>query len=249
MLRGVFQSASALLAFQSRHEALATNLANLQTTGFKAYRPALGSFARLLLQRRTGSGAEAVVGPLGTDVAVVGGKTDTSQGALRETGQELDLAFSGEGFFTIGTPDGPRYTRAGHFHRDAEGRLVTPEGWFVLDDRGDPLELGNGPVRVEEDGSVWSGSRRVGRLGIVHFTEAAFLEREATGLFNAVPAAGEMVAAPGQVLQGFLEGANVDPAQAMVDLLATFRAYEANQRALEAQDETLRRAVNDLARV
>lgn len=248
MLRGIYQSTSALLAYEARHEALSTNLANLQTTGFKAYRPAVGSFAQLLLQRQSAAGSEGIVGPLGTDVALVGGKTDLAAGPLQETNEPLDLALTGPGFFTVETPAGPRYTRAGNFSVNGDGWLVTPDGWYVLDDGGNRLRPGGGEVQVDATGQISNEQGTVGRLGLVDFPAAEFLEREETGLLAPTPSSGQPAAVETPIRAGFLEGANVDGGQTMVDLIATYRAFEANQRSFEAQDNTLRQAVNDLAR-
>lgn len=247
-MRGLYLSTSALLSFRSYQESVATSLANVDTPGYKSYRPAVGSFAQQLLQIN-GRDGQAVIGSVGLDTALVGGKTDNNQGALQETARELDMAIAGSGFFTVATEAGVRYTRAGRFDRDDRGRLVTAEGNLVLSDRGVSLTLGSGPVQVETDGRIIDADgQELARLGLVAFPNPDFLTREDFGLFSPSGSSGEPASVGTQVRQGFLEGANVDVGQAMVSLMATFRAYEANQRALEAQDNTLRLAVSELAR-
>ncbi|MEX2356558.1 MAG: flagellar hook-basal body protein [Thermaerobacterales bacterium] len=248
MLRGLYQSASAMLTYQARHESISTNLANVNTSGYKAVRPAVGSFGNMLLHRMAGGFNEGAVGPLGADVALVGSVSDFTPGTLRETNEELDIALEGEGLFTIATPDGIRYTRNGEFGRDALGRLITAQGWLVLADDGQALNVGSGVVRIDEAGAVFSDEAPVGSLGLVVFDQPAFLAREDGGRFAVTEAAGDMAAAVPTVRQGFVEASNVDASQSMVDLMATFRAYEANQQVIEAQNDALRLAVNELAR-
>src|SRR5690606_28887679 len=211
-----------MLSHSLRHEINSVNLANLNTPGYKARRPALGEFGQLLLHRLDGSAVPVGVVGLGPAVAAV--DNDVTQGALRETGRPLDLALEGPGFFVVLTPEGARYTRAGDFRRAADGTLVTAEGYIVL--------------------------RETGRLQVItsHVPEKA--QRDAAGTFIPTTESGPPVPAAGyRVRQGFLEEANVDAVRAAVEMIDAFRAYEASQRVIQVHSETLRLAATELARL
>ncbi|HID10820.1 MAG TPA: flagellar basal-body rod protein FlgF [Candidatus Latescibacteria bacterium] len=231
MIRGIYTSASGMLARELAQEVLANNIANVKTTGFKRdkvyFQGALDGI----------SSAEGVL-----KVA-----TDYREGPLIRTDNPLDLAIQGRGFFAVETPWGIRYTRDGHFSVNEEGVLVTTDGHPVLGEEGSiELDLSGGPPSVGEDGTVRVGDVVVGQLRIEDFEDLDSLRKEGNGLFRAYaegrPAEGF------RVRQGFLEGANVSPVEEMVRMLANYRAYEAGQRAIVAQDEALRKAVNEVGR-
>lgn len=246
MLRGLYQAASALFVHQLRHENAATNLANVQTPGFRARRLVLSPFAQLLLARLPDA---AALGRLDYGVNVSGTVTETAAGPLRETGRPWDVALDGEGFLVVQTDGGERYTRDGRLGVDAEGRLVDVAGRFVLGQAGIiRVPRGVEPV-IDLDGTVRAGDQVLGRLRVVRFDRPDLLERTPDGLFAASVGSGAAVNDAGTVVrQGWLESANVDVAAQTVELMAAFRAFEAAQRAIRAQDETLGLAVNELAR-
>jgi len=237
-----------MLSHALRHEINSANLANLNTPGYKARRPVLGEFGQMFLQR-----LDATVVPMGSvglGPAVTGVDNDVTQGALRESGRAFDLALQGPGFFTVETPEGVRYTRSGDFRLAADGTLVTAEGFIVLGQNG-PLQVPAGePFRVEADGTVYAGDTVVGRLQISDFPVPEQAERGIAGTFVPTQGSGAPVPAAGyQVRQGFLEEANVDAVRATVEMIDAFRAYEASQRAIQAQSETMRMAATELARL
>lgn len=234
----------ALSALWTRHQLLANNLANASTTGFKRddlLRP-----------------APAPWGPVPTAVGwwpaaglppAPEAWTDFSQGALRETGRELDLALEGPGFFVIDTPAGPRYTRAGAFVLTRDGQLSTPEGFPVLGEAG-PLTLRSPRPVVTGEGEVREGNAGVGRLRIVEFPPETRLRKVGGNLFAPDPeGVTPLPARAVRVAQGVLEAANVNPVEEMVGLISVLRAWEAYQRALQAMDETAREATEELGRV
>jgi flagellar basal-body rod protein FlgF len=235
---------AALGALWVRHELLANNLANASTTGFKR--------DDLLWP------APEPAGPVPTAVGwwpapgllrAPEAWTDFSQGALRSTGRELDLALEGPGFFVVDTPAGPRYTRAGAFVLTADGRLSTPDGLAVLGEAG-PLTLRSPRPVVTAEGEIREGSAAVGRLRIVEFPPETRLLKVGGTLF--VPEREEVAPLPARatrVAQGALEAANVNPVQEMVGLISVLRAWEAYHRALQAMDETAREATQELGRV
>lgn len=227
-------------------DVIADNAANVQTPGFKGRVPVVGSFRALLLSRVRDGPVEAV-GSLSTGSEVEEAVTDFSPGPARPVEDPLAVALLGPGFFVVQAPSGEAYTRNGMFQVDARGRLVTAAGNPVLGEHG-PIEVQTGAA-ILPDGTVVSGGEEVGRLRVVDFARPDGLRRMGDGLLAATPEAG--VAQPAEVtlLPGFVEGANVNPVTEMVRLIAVLRAYEACQRALRTQDDTLGQAVREIARV
>jgi flagellar basal-body rod protein FlgF len=224
MERGLYIAASGMVAEQMRQDQIANDLANASTPGYKADRVAQRAFAELLLSNsRTG----AQIGGLTSGVAADRMVTDVSAQPLRETGEPLDLAIAGEGWFGIQTAQGVRYTRNGQFTAAADGTLTDQLGNRVLGRDG-------APVRLTADGRVNAQD-----VGVFALTDAA---KQGDNLFTGT-AAGQ---AAGAVRAGALEGSGVDPARTMVDMIASFRAFEAGQKAIATIDDTLRRTATQV---
>ena len=226
MDRGLYIAASGMLAEQIRQDQIANDLANASTPGYKGDRTAQRSFGDLLLAN-TKSGA--VVGPQSTAVQVDEIVTDFTPRPARDTGEPLDFAITGEGFFAVQTAQGVRYTRNGQFALDPQGRLVTAQGDPVLDRSGRAI--------VAADGSVDPR-----RLGVVALTNP---RKEGDSLVSGTPAG----AATGTVRSGALESSGADAARSMVDMIASMRAFEAGQKVIQAIDETLGQAVSKVGAV
>ena len=244
MISGLYTLASGMVAQVARHEILANNLANSDTPGFKA--------DQLLVTPLTPP--PDVTLPVRfpdtfppSNVAVARHFTDYSQGPIRNTGQPLDVAISGRGFFVVETPDGERYTRAGNFAVDREGFMVTPGGQRVLG-QGGPIQLRQGPVSIDDRGRIVEGGRIVGALRIVDFPAPYDLVKEAQQLFRP----GDPQAIPqeiqGTVVAGHLEGSNVSVVESMVTLIDTVRSFETYQKMIQSLDETVKQAANELGR-
>lgn len=250
MLHGIQRASAKNLALIHQQEVIANNLANAATTGFKRDRVEFheevqGATDRLL---GGGRGAErlAIGGKRQTTVAE--SETDWTGGALRETGAPLDLALAGEGFFAVETREGVAYTRGGHFHVDETGLLVDRDGNRVLTENG-PLRIEGIEVSFGREGDVLVDGEHQGRLRIERFEEPYPLVKAGDTIFRATPgAAGRAAAGETVVRQGFLEASNVEPVKEMVDMMVSFRAFEAGMKAVKAQDDTLDRAINDVGR-
>jgi flagellar basal-body rod protein FlgG len=241
MNAGIFSAVSGSLAAQTRLDALANNLANANTAGFKAER---------VLQKaeRAGSVAPpptAVATPITRERVT----TDFAQGPISSTGNPLDVALAGDGFFVISTERGERLTRSGNFTLDAEGYLATGDGARVQGTDGD-LRIPEGAIVVGADGSVRAGEERVGSLRIVTVADPAQLVRENGTRFAAASQA-LAEAAPGsvRVIQGSIEGANLAPVEGLVALIETVRGFETYMRAAERLDQVTARAISDVGRV
>jgi flagellar basal-body rod protein FlgF len=226
MDRGLYIAASGMLAEQIRQDQIANDLANASTPGYKGDRTAQRSFGDLLLAN-TKSGA--VVGPQSTAVQVDEIVTDFTPRPARDTGEPLDFAITGEGFFAVQTAQGVRYTRNGQFALDPQGRLVTAQGDPVLDRNGRPIVAADGNVDPR-------------RLGVVALTDP---RKEGDSLVAGTPAG----AATGTVRSGALESSGADAARSMVDMIASMRAFEAGQKVIQTIDETLGQAVSKVGSV
>jgi flagellar basal-body rod protein FlgG len=226
MDRGLYIAASGMLAEQIRQDQIANDLANASTPGYKGDRTAQRSFGDLLLANSTNGNA---VGRQSTAVQVDNVETDFSPRPSRETGEPLDFAITGEGFFAVQTAQGARYTRNGQFTLDPQGRLVTAQGDPVLDTAGRAITSTDGKVDPR-------------RLGVVALTNP---RKEGDSLVTGTPAG----AAAGTTRAGALESSGADAARSMVDMIASMRAFEAGQKVIQTIDETLGQAVTKVGAV
>ena len=226
MDRGLYIAASGMLAEQLRQEQVANDLANASTPGYKGDRTAQRTFGDLLLAN---SATGAVVGRQSTAVQVDAVETDFSPRPARDTGEPLDFAITGEGFFAVRTAQGVRYTRNGQFALDTQNRLVTAGGDLVLGRTGAPITATDGKVDPRQ-------------LGVVNLANP---RKEGDSLVSGTPAG----AATGQVRAGALEGSGADAARAMVDMIASMRAFEAGQKVIQAIDDTLGRAATQVGSI
>ena len=171
------------------------------------------------------------------------------QGQLHPTESNFDLALRDKGFFCIESPEGERYTRSGDFTKDAEGYLVTKEGYKVLGEDG-YIKIDGSEMMVNEKGEVFSDSQLVGKLKVVDFDDYKILRKEGNGLIRIEESIkAEPVATAGNVQQGFLEDSNVNSVKEMVEMLTMMRTYEANQKMIKIHDELIGKAVNEIARM
>jgi flagellar basal-body rod protein FlgG len=227
MDRGLYLAASGMLAEQVRQDQIANDLSNSSTSGYKAERTTQQSFGKLLL---TNSVTGATVGSQSTGVQVTNTVTDWTPQALKDTGEPLDMAINGDGFFAVQTADGTRYTRNGEFQSDADGNLVTPFGDKVLG-------RNNQPVKIGADGKVDPRNLNVVLLNNPEKVGNNYI----TGTPGTV--AGQTA---GTVRAGALEGSGADPNQSMVDMIESMRAYEAGQKVIHTIDETLGKAASSV---
>jgi len=230
MIRGFYTSLSGIVAAMDRQSVVAENIANVSTTGFRQSRT---SFADIGME--LGSSLGGSLGYLGTGAVLGAVSIDRTQGPIQETGLQTDLALEGDGLFTVQTPDGVAYTRAGTFIQAADGTLTTEQGYPVLDTAGQPIVTAGPPV-IAPDGSVAGTTQR---LGII-----AWPDVQPVRLGQSLLAVeGPVVPAAGTVRQGALEGSNVDMSAAMTELVALQRHFAFSSRALSLEDQTVGDAV------
>ena len=230
MDRGLYIAASGMLAEQVRQDQIANDLANASTAGYKADRTTQQSFGSLLL---TNSLTGGTIGRQTTAVQVTGTVTDFTPQPLKDTGEPLDFAINGDGFFAVRTSQGKSKTRDGQFAANAQGQLTTATGNLVLG-------RNNQPVTIGADGKVDPRALNVVLLN----NPRKVGDNLITGTPGAV--AGQTA---GQVRAGALEGSGADPTSAMVDMIASMRAYESGQKVIQTIDETLGKAASSVGTV
>jgi flagellar basal-body rod protein FlgG len=245
-------AATGMAAQQTRTEVIANNLANVNTTGFKRSR---AQFEDLLYQNMQGpqvlGSSESNTAPaiqVGRGTRLAGIQRLHSQGALEATNRSLDVAIDGEGFFPVQMPGGQTaYTRDGSFQISDQGVLVTSDGY----------QIGTG-IKIPEDATevtisatgvvsaskgVGTESEELGRIELARFANPSGLQSMGQNLYAATPASGEATTGypqddgMGRLVQGQLEGSNVEIVQEMVDMISAQRAYELNSKAVKAADE------------
>ena len=234
MDRGIYLAAAGNMSYERVIEITVNNLSNSNVTGFKREFPAFnldgyypGSSKNTL---DTGS-SEAVFDP---NRSVY---TDFSQGELKKTGNPLDVAISGEGFFVVDSKDGKMYTRKGDFLVDKQGRLTTKSGYAIEGDGG-PVTITNGDISIAEDGTISVNGNSVGRLKVVNFEKPYLLEKWGDGLFS--PSNAGMKPVPVKdpsIVQGYREMSNVSAVHEMVNMINALRMYESNMKVIKGFDD------------
>ncbi len=254
MLRAFSTAATGMTAQQMTVNVIANNLANMNTAGFKRTIIDFQDLVYLRLKEpgvETASGIEAPTGfELGSGVRPASTLKVFTQGELENTGRPLDLAIQGDGFFCIRLPSGEeRYTRDGSFRVNADGQLVTAQGFVVEPGITIPSDARSVYVGVDGTVTVFKGSEQTGsQLGtikMVRFRNPSGLMSEGGNLLAATPASGDPVQGTageegfGSIQAGFLERSNVEMVTELVNLITAQRAYEINSRAIRAGDEML----------
>lgn len=255
MIRALWTAASGMEAQQLSVDTIANNLANVNTTG---YRRARVSFQDLFYETLRSGGASPV-GPLqvGHGVAAATGQRAFQQGPIEPTGNPLDIAIEGEGFFAVSAGDTTSYTRDGNFRVNAEGIIVNGDGYMLQDEGGGELQLPDDArdISISPDGIITAraadgSSQQIGQIKLVRFVNAGGLEAAGGNLFRETEASGEVQEGTpaaegfGTICQGYLERSNVSVVEEMVSLIVAQRAYELNSKAVQSADEMLGLANN-----
>ena len=266
MWRGLYTAATGMITETKRTDVIANNLANANTTGYKRDDAVTSDFEPMLIRRindvsgpkdvtefkNVALGKKApVVGELGLGSQVAAIATDHAQGSLQTTGNQLDFAVEGEGYFRIATPRGERYTRDGNFYKNARSRLVTVNGNEVLDNRGRPITIPEeaSSFLVSPEGSISANGVQVARLGLVAFPGGdEVMAKEGNNLYRVDDPGQRPRQATGSIQQGALERSNTEIVSEMVSLINNYRAYEANSKAVTTQDSMLDKSVNEVGR-
>ncbi|WP_299147432.1 flagellar hook-basal body complex protein [uncultured Tateyamaria sp.] len=214
-------------------QVVANNIANSATSGFRQEGVVFSEFVKGMQGGPSLSMGQANVR-----------QTSFEQGALTQTGGTFDLAIEGDGYFLVQTPNGERLTRAGSFTPNAEGDLVTPDGYQVLDAGGAPVFIppDAGTIAISPDGTISADGLLVGQVGLVAPTDTVGMVRETGVMFDAQN--GFEPAGNARVMQGFIEASNVNPIGQLARMIEIQRAYEMGQNFLDSEDERVRRAMD-----
>jgi flagellar basal-body rod protein FlgF len=277
MLRGFYTAASGMLTQQRKTEMLSNNMANANTPGFKADQSSVRAFPEMLLQRiekqtiPTTNGlninGSTTIGSINTGVYMQEALPNYRQGDIKETGLKTDVAllditlptnpetgFPGSVFFAVTNANGEtRYTRNGNFTLDGQGFLTTGSGMYVLDNQGNRIQLPDDQFTVNEEGYVMASNGQTSRLGIAYAANPQQMVKEGDGMYRSeagvLADAYNTAGVQFKTQQGFLEQSNVDASQTMSEMMTAYRAFEANQKILQAYDTSLQKTVNEVGKI
>ena len=260
MVRGLYTAWTGLRNEEKRMDVVTNNMANADTTGFKKVDVTAQSFERHLAVKiddpTVGINLKQGIGGMNPGVKIGETYYDMSQGNFRQTEDQYNFALSGNGFFTISTTNksgetSTRYTRDGDFTVTRDGYLVTTDGDYVLAEGGNRIQIPDAnlvKISVNEMGEIYSGNNYVAKLQLVDFQSYDALSSYGENMYEAVDGAVQ-TPAQAKVTQGYLEMSNVNMVTEMVDMIAISRAYETNQKMVQAIDQTLDKAVNEIGRL
>lgn len=238
MSTGTNVAISAQVAMERRLEAIANNIANVNTAGYRA----MGVQFSTELQQA--GQTQVSFSSTGTTYVV------RNQGPISHTGNSLDVAVDGEGWFGLETPTGTVYTRDGRFHMTAEGDLQSVNGYKVLDTGGSPITLdtSGGPVAIAENGGISQGGKKLGAIGLFTIPSDATLTRhDNSAVVTDKPADPVEDMTANSIRQGYVEGSNVNPIIEMTRLIEASRAFDQASTAIDQNDQVSQEAIKTLA--
>lgn len=229
-------AAQAMNALSLRHDIISSNLANVNTSGYKSDVATMRSFQSVFNEK---------LGLTGGGVAVDSTSVRFDQGTLVNTGNKFDFAIEGEGFFVIQTPQGQMLTRNGGFVLNQNGELSTKDGSIVLGESG-PITVNGTDVDVSDDGEIFVDQSSVGKVRVVSVTDTASLEKAGYGMFKYDPAVTQLQKKPAdtKVASGFTESSSVNAVGQMIDMIENMRLFEANQKIIISVNDIMNKAIS-----
>jgi flagellar basal-body rod protein FlgF len=234
-------SLSSQLASYRSMDVIANNIANINTAGFKRDTVKFEEYIQNVTPAEGEVGAQAI-----SFVADKGTSRDLTEGAITRTNAPFDMSINGKGYFTINTPNGPRYTRNGHFALDQDGRIVTEDGNALQGDGGDlTVTTDDGDIHIAQDGTVTGIRGQIGKVQLVSFDNESALVKEGDSRYITTQTA-TPVESP-NIQQGTLEESNVKPVVEISKMLEVLRAYQTTASLTESQQELERNAIDKLA--
>lgn len=248
MIKGLYTAASSMLANQRKMNLISNNLANVSTTAYKKDEGIQESFPEMLISRIEKDKKPREIGFLGTGTRLQETYTDLTQGSLYATGNELDLAIEGDGYFVVETPEGIRYTRNGNFSLNDNGQIVTNQGYLVMGEEGPMQTIPGRSIQIDESGQLYLDNLRGDSFLVVNFANTDQLTKIGENLYTS-EVEGEEELADFQIRQGYVENSNVNVVQEMVKMIETNRYYTANQKVITAYDSTLDKVVNSVGSI
>jgi flagellar basal-body rod protein FlgF len=246
MIGGMLDAVRGCLKEEMRMDLVSNNLANSTVIGFKKD---VISFQEMLEEASQGPTSEGS-GDLGIEgSSVIKIQTDFSQGDTRGTGNPLDLAIFGEGFFKVDTPEGIRYTRKGNFSLDTEGFMITQDGYRVMGEGGS-INISGNEIIIDGRGTITADGDEVGRIAVVNFEDSAALVKEGRGFYRNQMNFPEVAPAPEtRIQQEYVELSNVNVAEEMILMIQSLRAFESYQKSIQILDGLNSRAINEVGRL
>jgi len=241
---GYYAASTALVSRTQALDTIANNLANASTVGYRAEQ---NVFSSVLAE--AGGAPDSDLNQAINNYGILSGTIlDQSQGALQKTGNNLDLAIQGSGFFVVQTADGPMYTRNGSFQVSGKGQLITAAGDPVMGDKG-VIAMPPGSVSISADGTISSNGAVAGKLKLVKFPAGTTMTSAGETYYSA-STKGETASTDSTVKQGMLESSNVNPVSSMVELITAQRSAEMMQRALSMYNSEMdKTATQELPKV
>lgn len=227
------------MALREQMDLAAQNIANMSTPGYKARGMMFTDYMS------KGEGAQ------GDKLHQVVGQTSfrrIDQGPMQQTHNPLDMAISGQGYFAIDTPNGVQYTRAGNFALSSDGTIVTAQGHSVQSAGGGPLQIPEGEtqITVTADGTISTENGEIGQFKMVSFGDEQGLKEAGDGLYDADGAA-ELPTEGASIIQGAIEGSNVQPVKEMTEMIEILRSYQSTQRIMQGDHDRIRSAIRTLS--
>ncbi len=240
-------AASGMRARMESLEMLSNNIANAGTDGYKGDR----EFYSVYVSEQAKDAADQGISPLSDTQPVIEKHwTDYSQGILQQTGNALDVALDGPGFFTVSGPGGPLYTRSGSFRLDSKGVLITSDGYPLATTSGGTIRSASSSAfQIDTDGTVHQDGQDLGQLAVVDYADRASVNKQGLNYFFNSDSSQKAAIAKAEVRQGHLEQSNVAQAGAAVRLVDVMRQFESLQKALSIGAEMSKEAIEEVARV
>lgn len=234
------------MGLRRQMDVIANNLANANTTGFKAERMLFAEHLVTKATNPTAAGPGARISFLGQ----AGTLSDPREGTLQKSDNQLDFAIAGPGYFTVETPGGPRYTRDGRFELDGTGRVVNRDGYPLLSRGGQPVTIptGTSKVEVSQTGRMTSDKGDVGDIAVVKFDSEAGMRKVGANLYE-TDQTPQAIDDATRVQQNMIEASNVQSIFEISQMIEIQRRYQASQRLMEAEHERARTAIQKLTRV
>lgn len=256
MIYGLWLSATGVTTNSHQVDVIANNLANAETAGFRRQLATFQERSPEAKEKHTPTApGDRLFDNIGGGQLLSPSSFDTTAGALEETGRNLDLAVSGDGYFMVRDAKGEdRLTRNGNFMADREGNLVlaTDAKTRVLDSEKQPIKFDAGTVptdvEIGNDGSMRAGTQTLGKIGMFNVADEKVLRPVGGTLFKAPPSV-EVTKFDGQMESGYLEKSNVDPAVELTKLMEAQRMLDANANLIRTQDTSMGRLVNDVGKI
>ena len=259
MINGYYSATGGMVTQFNKLNVISNNLANVNTAGFKQDDVIIGDYERIFNEKRdnlplennTKEAAKFLNRAINKVPVVVEEYTKFDIGSLQRTSNPLDIALKQKNaFFSVSTPDGEKITRAGNFSLDSNGYLVTKDGFKVLDDKNNPIQLNPSyPIKIDQNGNVYQNKQFVSTLKIVRIDNLDTLKKVGNNLFDFIPDTA-ITDPKNSTLQGFLEKSNVNPIRQMTSLIETNRLVESYQKVMTTfMDDLNRNAIEKLANI